>query len=97
MASFSNYASPVDALRETICEFVEQLCHYVHFPWCMIGDLNQVMRTDDKDGGRRVVKYNVERMKRMMTLCGFTEMDSGPRFAWTNNNLGSRRIQKRLD
>lgn len=92
------YASPVVSMRDTFCEFVECMSRFVNIPWCMIGDLNQVTCQDDKLGGRRVMGYAVERMRHMIEVCGFQGLEfSGPRYTWTNCQLGRFNIKQRLD
>lgn len=77
---------------------LEQLNQYVRFPWALIGDLNQVLYQEDKKGGRRVMGYPVERMRRVMDSYGFVDLNFyGPRFTWTNKHHGCQNIQQRLD
>lgn len=92
------YASPTAIGREPLYEYMEQMANYVHVPWLAIGDFNQVVRQQDKSGGRPVRGYGLLRMFRMIDECQLMEVEfSGPRFTWSNGQPGRFLIKQRID
>lgn len=66
--------------------------------WGIIGDINQVIKQEDKLGEGPVRGYSVDRMRRMFDVGGLEEVPfSGPKFTWSNNQVGRRQIQQRID
>lgn len=65
--------------------------------WVLIGDFNQVLRQEDKRGGRMIHGSAVDRMQCMVNTCKLIELEfSGSRFTWSNGQEG-RLLIERLD
>lgn len=93
------YASPTLSIRETFYEYVESMYDHITTPWLLLGDFNQVVRQEDNRGARAVWDYGAKRMLCMIDKCKLIDVEfSGPRFTWTNGQLGHLLIeQQRLD
>lgn len=72
---------------------------HITTPWLLLGDFNQVVRQEDNRGARAVWDYGAKRMLCMIDKCKLIDVEfSGPRFTWTNGQLGHLLIeQQRLD
>lgn len=92
------YASPQGSMREKFYHYVEDMASYVNLPWLLVGDFNQVIRQEDKRGGRPVGGVEVDRLKQMVESCNLIELEfGGPRFTWSNGQMGRNLIEQRLD
>ncbi|XP_058726404.1 uncharacterized protein LOC131597745 [Vicia villosa] len=57
-------------------------------PWCLIGDFNNVIKAQDKVGGRLVSDVEVRDLKEMMDNTGLAELDSvGEYYTWSNKHV----------
>lgn len=92
------YASPKLLSRVSLYEYLESMKDHMTVPWLLLGDFNEVIRQEDKRGGREVRGHSVDRMRHMIEVCQLLEVDfTGPRFTWTNGQSGNLLIEKRLD
>ncbi|XVE96968.1 hypothetical protein REPUB_Repub02eG0269900 [Reevesia pubescens] len=92
------YASPVPTTRELFWDFLLHFNRLDGTPWLLVGDFNQILSSDEKQGG------SVESNKRMLDFreviqCrGLMDLGfSGCKFTWTNKHPLSSLIMKRLD
>ncbi|XP_058746350.1 uncharacterized protein LOC131619250 [Vicia villosa] len=66
-------------------------------PWCVIGDFNNVLRCNDRLGGRQVHEHEYRDLCNMMKNTGLYEMDSmGDHYTWTNKQQDNA-IYSRID
>ncbi|XVF38931.1 hypothetical protein REPUB_Repub20aG0145100 [Reevesia pubescens] len=92
------YASPVPTEREVFWDYFRQFDAFDNISWTLIGDFNQILNQDEKQGGIR------ENGRRMQLFRDFLECRNlldlggvGCKFTWTNKHSLSGLIKKRLD
>ena len=91
------YASPKIAMRKILwnelCSFAEGL----DYPWCVIGDFNEVTCQAEKFGGREINRSRVNLFVQTMNDCSLIDLGyHGSKFTWTNKRR-SNPILERLD
>ncbi|XP_062102834.1 uncharacterized protein LOC133812999 [Humulus lupulus] len=93
------YGEPNRSLRENSWRKLRQLASASSLPWCLVGDLNNVMSNKDKRGGRPYPSWLINGFQEAISDCNLIDMDLvGHQFTWergrgTNNwvelyNLG---------
>ena len=66
-------------------------------PWCLIGDFNNVLKTNDRVGGKMVCEKEYKDLRTMMDNTGLAEMDSkGDYYTWSNKQ-SENIIYSRID
>ncbi|RAL52409.1 hypothetical protein DM860_007266 [Cuscuta australis] len=66
--------------------------------WCVIGDFNAVLTSEDRKGGNPVSNGETADFRDCLEKCGLEEMPfSGPYFTWNNKQKGGDRIYSKLD
>ncbi|VFQ96632.1 unnamed protein product [Cuscuta campestris] len=66
--------------------------------WCVIGDFNVVLTSEDRKGGNPVSNGETADFRDCLEKCGLEEMPfSGPYFTWNNKQKGGDRIYSKLD
>ncbi|CAL5212160.1 unnamed protein product [Lathyrus oleraceus] len=66
-------------------------------PWMLLGDYNNVLKSIDRIGGRKVTEVEHRDLTNLMEDAGLHEMDSrGQHFTWSNNQ-GENAIYSRID
>lgn len=67
-------------------------------PWCLIGDMNNVLSQLDKQGGRPYPQYLIQGFRDVVEECNLMDMDLiGYPFTWERVTETSERIEVRLD
>lgn len=67
-------------------------------PWLVAGDLNEVLSSTEKMGGRQVGREQGKRCKDWIAANALIDLGfQGPQFTWTNGRDGSALIKERLD
>lgn len=73
------YASPIDDARYMMWENLIMLHSAFTCPWRLIGDFNEVISQDDKQGGRRFLGN--KGLSKVVELCELMELPSSePKF-----------------
>ncbi|XP_058783664.1 uncharacterized protein LOC131658381 [Vicia villosa] len=66
-------------------------------PWCLIGDFNNVIKAQDRVGGRLVSVAEIRDLKEMMDNTGLAKLDSvGEYYTWSNKHVDGI-IYSRID
>lgn len=86
--------------RKILWNEINQL--QVQGAWCVLGDFNNVLKSQDHIGGRMVTEAEFVDLQLMMQQNGLTEMDSiGENYTWSNKHatdtIYSTRIDRVLD
>lgn len=69
-----------------------------NLPWCVIGDLNNVVSRDDKDGGDPYPNSFIEGFNQAIYEAGLVDMAIvGHQFSWERGRDTSNFIEVRLD
>ncbi|XVF22870.1 hypothetical protein REPUB_Repub12eG0208500 [Reevesia pubescens] len=92
------YASPIPAVRDTFWQFMRDFDELDNISWLLIGDFNQILSSDEKQGGNRECHRRMQQFMDVMLCRGWFDLGaSGCRFTWTNKQPLSGLIKKRLD
>lgn len=73
------------------------ISNYVSSNYLILGDFNQVERFEDKIGGSSLIHGWMEFMDWRFKSLLYGVPFFGPRFTWSNNQLGSNLILERLN
>lgn len=74
------------------------LGNVVTVPWLLLGDFNQNLYPDEKQGGVPVVQSHMDAFQAVVESCALFDFPfSGPQFTWTNMRKRMANIQERLD
>ncbi|XP_016500997.1 uncharacterized protein LOC107819404 [Nicotiana tabacum] len=77
---------------------IEDISNDIAGPWCIGGDFNVIMDSEEKLGGRPHRAHRSVDFTATMEYCGLVDLGYfGPRFTWCNNRRTNKRIWKRLD
>ncbi|XP_058726956.1 uncharacterized protein LOC131598361 [Vicia villosa] len=83
--------------RKILWKDIANMRPNVQDPWCLMGDFNNVMRAQDRMGGRMVTDFEYVDLLDMMTHTGLTEMDGcGDYDTWCNRHTNDT-IYSRID
>ncbi|XVF21028.1 hypothetical protein REPUB_Repub12eG0055200 [Reevesia pubescens] len=92
------YASPIPVVREMFWQFMKEFDHLDHTPWLLVGDFNQILTHDEKQGGGRESVRRMTQFLEVMQCRNWIDLGAnGCQFTWTNNHPLPRLIKKRLD
>ncbi|XP_058775452.1 uncharacterized protein LOC131649713 [Vicia villosa] len=91
------YAHNTLAQRKLLWQTIVNIHSTVQGSWCIIGDLNNVMSSQDRIGGRKVKEAEYRDLHEMMNLTDLCEMESsGVHFTW-NSRQSDGIIYSRID
>ncbi|XP_060212194.1 uncharacterized protein LOC132639792 [Lycium barbarum] len=92
------YAKCCSNDRRELWDSLIDLASSINGPWCVGGDFNVIMNSEEKIGGRPHRASKSLDFISSMEACGLTDLGFvGPKFTWCNNRGPGRRIWKRLD
>ncbi|XP_024195673.1 uncharacterized protein LOC112198800 [Rosa chinensis] len=88
------YGSPETGERRHSWEALRRLSHlYPHVAWFVFGDFNEILKCEEKCGGRLRPAVQMDNFIRVINDCSLQEMEfSGTMFTWSNG-----RVHERLD
>ncbi|XP_060974670.1 uncharacterized protein LOC133039749 [Cannabis sativa] len=67
-------------------------------PWLIMGDFNELLSNDDKEGGPLRREQLMEDFRKSIDDCGVTPLDyTGNKFTWSNKNYNGLLVKERLD
>ncbi|XP_026399972.1 uncharacterized protein LOC113295858 [Papaver somniferum] len=81
-------------------ELWQDLCDIslMNKPWLILGDLNIILSTDEKRGGRNPISTTMRDFQDCVDFCGLLQAPkSGLEFSWCNGRDGRKRILCNLD
>lgn len=95
------YGSPKHDMKLEVMGNLENIAHRINLnsmPWLVIGDLNIILNSEEKEGG---LPFNRTKMNHILNLIQRTGLeDLGYKrniFTWSNNRQGMANIKQRLD
>ncbi|XP_059306439.1 uncharacterized protein LOC132057867 [Lycium ferocissimum] len=92
------YAKCLALERIELWDSITDVSSKLDGPWCMGGDFNVVMDTDEKSGGKPHRTYKSMDFITTMDSRGLVDVGyTGPKLTWCNNRRLTKRIWKRLD
>jgi hypothetical protein len=91
------YGAPETHLREESWTLLQRLNSQSALPWCCLGDFNELVRVEEKQGRLSRSENQMQRFHDALDDCGFIDLGySGPSYTWTNNRVGDM-TWERLD
>ena len=94
----SIYASPRLAERKLLWNNLTSIASMHQLPWLMVGDFNELLSCNDKQGGNPLNSRRVQLFKDCLDNCGMVDLGfHGPQFTWVNKRESGHYIQERLD
>lgn len=92
------YGPPVWKEKECFWKEMRQLAPDDNTPWLCLGDFNDIVRQNEKQGGRKVMASGSPRLHQFTQSMGFVDLGFvGFRFTWCNKRPGLANIRDRLD
>ena len=94
----SIYACPRLVERRLLWNNLSSIANLHHLPWLMVGDFNELLSCNDKQGGNPLNPRRVQLFKDCLDTCGMVDLGfHGPKFTWVNKREMGHYIQERLD
>uniref|UniRef100_A0A2N9IJ19 Endonuclease/exonuclease/phosphatase domain-containing protein n=1 Tax=Fagus sylvatica TaxID=28930 RepID=A0A2N9IJ19_FAGSY len=93
----SKNKAPETQNREESWTLLRRLNSQYTLPWCCLGDFNELVRIDEKQGKHSRSDRQMQLFRDVLDDCGFVDLGfTGPLFTWTNNRAGDM-TWERLD
>ena len=91
------YGAPETHLLEESWTLLRRLSSLFSLPWCCLGDFNELIRAEEKQGRIHRSENQMQRFRDAIDDYGFLDLGyQGPSFTWTNNRVGDMNWE-RLD
>ncbi|XP_062101909.1 uncharacterized protein LOC133809260 [Humulus lupulus] len=92
------YGEPRRQLCPQSWSLIRRLAQVSLLPWCVIGDMNNVLSQDDKRGGRSYPAWLVQGFQDVVADCNLLDMDlMGYPFTWEKGRGSQNWVEVRLD
>ncbi|KAK7250734.1 hypothetical protein RIF29_33361 [Crotalaria pallida] len=92
------YGFPNSTQKQMTRQLIRQLKCVTEGAWLLMGDFNQVLRPEDKQGGNGVDLLEVDELNRCLTDCELQEVSFvGYRYTWSNKRKLPDLVEERLD
>ncbi|XP_048605708.1 uncharacterized protein LOC106424118 [Brassica napus] len=92
------YGDPVLERRDEVWERLTRFSTTRNGPWFMIGDFNEIICHNEKEGGRRRPDSSFLPFKQMLHDCGMLEFPfTGDMLSWVGKRAGGSTVRCRLD
>lgn len=89
---------PDRAKRRETWQLIKNLCSVSDLPWCLIGDMNNVVQQSDKKGGRAYPGWLIRGFCEMLEDCGLIDMELiGYPYTWERSPGTESWVEIRLD
>lgn len=70
------YASPTSSVREELWIFIERCQMFDNIAWCLVGDFNQIMSSEERQDGRLRDRRHAQRMVNCLQSKGLMETNA---------------------
>uniref|UniRef100_A0A803PW73 Reverse transcriptase n=1 Tax=Cannabis sativa TaxID=3483 RepID=A0A803PW73_CANSA len=92
------YGEPIRNCRDRTWNLLKNLAGRSTLPWCVIGDLNNVLSQEDKKGGRPYPTSLIQGFQQCLDACGLEDMELlGYPFTWERGRGTGAWVEVRLD
>ena len=92
------YGEPETASREHSWNLLRDLSHRHSLPWICLGDFNEIVRLEEKQGWLDRPKRQMQGFRDALDYCGFKDLGfTGFPFTWCNRRPGDHNVWIRLD
>ena len=79
------YASPAEVTRKFLWNYLQEFSDFDGLPWIIIGDFNQILSHEEKQGGNPEPLRRIEEFHRTVVTRKLIDLDAqGCRFTWSN-------------
>lgn len=92
------YGYPEWEKRVDSWNLIRELAGRSSLPWCIIGDFNDIMTTEEKRGGKRRPRHLLEGFSEAVRDSGLVDLGyMGEKYTWERSRGTENWIQERLD
>ncbi|KAM6593181.1 hypothetical protein CsatA_000884 [Cannabis sativa] len=92
------YGEPNRSARMTTWDQLKTLATASSLPWCVIGDLNNILSHEDKRGGAPYPNWLIEGFQKTIQECELSDLELiGHQFTWEKSRGSDAWIESRLD
>ena len=92
------YASPRYRERRILWDNLIQVTTLHNLPWLVLGDLNEILSSENKLGGRPINIHRAMVFQQCLNSCNLLDLGfQGPKFTWVNERDFLALIQERID
>lgn len=92
------YGIPNRNCRKESWNFLRALSKLSSIPWCVVGDFNDMLYVEDKEGVHPHPQALLEGFGRAVNDCELLELDlCGGRFTWEKSRDSDKWVQEKLD
>lgn len=82
------YGEPDRVKRKETWDLIRTLRNQSYLPWCLIGDMNNVVRQEDKRAGRLYPTWLIEDFRKVLEDCDLNDMDiEGYPYTWERGKV----------
>ena len=92
------YRHPETHLRKESWKFLDTLNNQYHLPWLCLGDFNEILSREEKQGGAQRSWQQMAGFKNVIDRCEFRDLGyRGSKYTWCNQQEGPDIIYMRQD
>ncbi|KAM6568466.1 hypothetical protein CsatB_016451 [Cannabis sativa] len=92
------YGEPNRSLRHKTWTLLKTLAAQYDYPWCVIGDMNNVVSQEDKKGGNQYPSWLIEGFNTALSECNLCDLDLiGHPYTWEKGRGTTNWVEVRLD
>ncbi|XP_074326914.1 uncharacterized protein LOC141664858 [Apium graveolens] len=92
------YGEPDRTKRMETWALIRSLNNQSAMPWCLIGDMNNVLNQEDKKGGRPYPTWLIRGLQSVLDDCDLNDMElQGYRYTWEIGHGTDQWIEIKLD
>lgn len=92
------YTLPYPNVRDELWKYIRCMGGYIHIPWVLIDDFNQIVEARDKQRGRAFNPAMAASLIETIEFCQLMDVGfQGTHYTWTNNRKGSAKIRERIN
>uniref|UniRef100_A0A803NFH1 Reverse transcriptase domain-containing protein n=1 Tax=Cannabis sativa TaxID=3483 RepID=A0A803NFH1_CANSA len=92
------YGEPIRSRRHETWALLRTLARQSDLPWCVIGDVNNVVRQEDKRGGRPYPQGLITGFNTALQQCDLVDIEiHGHPFTWEKGRGSNNWVEVRLD
>ncbi|GMI87724.1 hypothetical protein HRI_002441700 [Hibiscus trionum] len=92
------YGAPEEHLREASWDLLRLLNDSPEVPWLVMGDFNEIMYANEKQGGLRRSERQMAKFREVLFYCSLSDIGySGSWYTWERGRTQANNIRERLD
>ncbi|VFQ88410.1 unnamed protein product [Cuscuta campestris] len=92
------YGHNDNGARKSLWQFLQGMYAQTSGAWCLMGDFNTILGTDDRKGGLQIILEETLDFRECINFCELEEIPKeGAYYTWTNKQMRENRIISKLD